>query len=115
MWYFRKYGLHTPPPPPELGGASNTNINLVLKPIEVATANRDSLWIAEDDLAIITTAARARQARQRSNLKVVQKGGVFIVKGARATTDARVEQDAAKVGRAATRKFKKDSYKAVMK
>jgi hypothetical protein len=81
----------------------------------VATANRDSLQLAEDDLAMITAAARARQAQQRSNLKVVQKGGVITVKGARAAINARVKQEAAKAGRAATRKFKKDAYEAATK
>jgi hypothetical protein len=86
------------------------NINRVLKFIEVAAANRDSLQLAEGDLAMITAAARARQIRQKTNLKVVQKGGVITAKGARAAIDARVEQEAAKAGRAAARKFKQKAY-----
>jgi hypothetical protein len=79
----------------------------------VAVANQDSLQLAEEDLSMITAAARARQNRQKNkNKKVVQKGGIVTVKGARAAIDARVEQEAAKAARAAARQYKIDAQNA---
>ena len=65
--------------------------------------------LAEEDLAMLTAAARQRAHRQVTNQKVVQKGGVISGRSARATIDAHVESEAQKAGRAAARKYKQDA------
>jgi hypothetical protein len=50
--------------------------------------------LAEEDLIMLTAAARQQQHRQIINQKVVQKGGVITARGARATIDARIEAEA---------------------
>jgi hypothetical protein len=54
----------------------------------------------------------ASKSPKNKNKKVVQKGGIVTVKGARAAIDARVEQEAAKAARAAARQYKIDAQNA---
>jgi hypothetical protein len=80
----------------------------LLKYLDVADANM-ALWtLAEEDLTMLTAAARQCTHRQTTNQKVVQKGRVISGCSARAAIDARVEAEAQKAGRAAARRYKQD-------
>jgi hypothetical protein len=80
----------------------------LLKFLNVADANMALRTLVEEDLIMLTAAARQRAHRQITNQKVVQKGGVISAYNARAAIDACVETKAQKVGRTAARKYKQD-------
>ena len=72
-----------------------------------------ALWtLAEEDLTMLTAAARQWQHRQTTNQKVVQKGGVITAHGAHTAINVRIEAEAQKAGRAAAKKFKQDTQSA---
>ena len=87
----------------------------LLKFLDVADSNMTLRTLAEEDLTMLTAAARQRAHRQITNQKVVQKGGVISAHSARAAIDARVEAEAQKVGRAAARRYKQDTQASATK
>ena len=62
--------------------------------------------LAERQVATMTAATQARQRRQQTDRRVVQKGGIITAEGARQAVDARIEKDAEKVARKAARDYK---------
>jgi len=62
--------------------------------------------IAETQVAAMSAATQARQKRQQPDRRVIQKGGVITVEGARLAVDARIEKEAEKVAKKAARQYK---------
>lgn len=62
--------------------------------------------LAESQVASMTAATRARQKRQQTNRRVIQKGGVISAEGARQAIDARLEREAEKMAKKAARDYK---------
>jgi hypothetical protein len=78
----------------------------LLKYLDITDKNMALRTLTEEDLTILTAAARQRAHCQTTNQKVVQKGGVSSGCSACAAIDAQVEAEAQKASRVAARRFK---------
>ena len=65
--------------------------------------------LAEEDLHLMQAAVCARAKRQRTNQRVVQKGGLISAADGRLKVSQRVQKEAEKAGRAAARAVKKQA------
>jgi hypothetical protein len=65
--------------------------------------------LVEEDLHLMQAAVRAHAKRQRTNQRVVQGGGLISAVDGRLKVSQRVQKEAEKAGRAATRAVKKQA------
>ena len=65
--------------------------------------------LAEEDLHLMQAAVRARAKRQKTDQRVVQKGGLISAVDGRLKVSQRVQKEAEKAGRAAARAVKKQA------
>ena len=63
--------------------------------------------LAEEDLYLIQAAVHARAKRQKTDQRVIQKGGLISAVDGRLKVSQRVQKEAEKAGRAAAHAVKK--------
>jgi hypothetical protein len=68
--------------------------------------------LAKEDLHTTQAVIRARAKRQKPDQRVVLKGGLISARDGRLKISQRVKKEAAKAGRAAARKVKKEAKEA---
>jgi len=79
-------------------------MDIFMKFARGSSANMHAQLQAERELANTQAVARARRQRQKSNRKVVQKGGVIYAANARSIVQKREQEEALKAARALLRK-----------
>jgi len=87
----------------------NRERNHILMLCKSARKNAVLCSLVEEDLHLIQAAVRARTKRQRTDQRVVQKGGLISAVDGRLKVSQRVQKEAEKAGRAAARAVKKQA------